>query len=134
MTHHHTPYPRPTNHLTCNNYPPLPAPYRLPTAPVGHIHQPPSRRPDPQRGAPAGRLAAHPTKGHTLTPMFWCEKCDTSYPHGPEGPSEALQKHAAERHQEPDRTGPPTITGRHVVLGSLALAALAWIGRNFGHS
>lgn len=134
MTRPSRPTYRPTNPLTCNNYPPLPVPYRPPIAPVGPAHQSPSRRPDLTPGRPPADWRPTQGKGTDMAPMYWCEKCDCAYPHGPEGPSAALQEHATKHHPHTPATGPPNITGRHVALGLLTLAALAWISRHLGHS
>ncbi|MFJ4702783.1 hypothetical protein ACIP5N_31985 [Streptomyces sp. NPDC088768] len=64
--------------------------------------------------------------------MYWCKHCDCAYPHGTEGPSEALRKHIRDHHAPPPETGPPVITGWHIVIGLFVLAALAWIGRHIG--
>ncbi|WP_326615343.1 hypothetical protein OG949_41280 (plasmid) [Streptomyces scopuliridis] len=63
--------------------------------------------------------------------MFWCDVCKCAYPHGPEGPSTALEAHAAAQHggDSPDDDGVRTITGRQVVITFLALVILAWAGR-----
>jgi hypothetical protein len=62
--------------------------------------------------------------------MFWCDECECSYPHGPEGPGKALSAHVAERHGggSPDEG----ITGRQVLIAFAALVVLSWLSRGCG--
>ncbi|WP_331726435.1 hypothetical protein [Streptomyces sp. NBC_00470] len=62
--------------------------------------------------------------------MFWCPVCKCAYPHGQEGPAAAFEVHNAERHRGETRDRKVgQITGRHVVIGFLTLAILAWVGK-----
>ncbi|OEJ20891.1 hypothetical protein [Streptomyces subrutilus] len=75
-----------------------------------------------------------------MASTYWCGVCRTTYPIGPEGRDAVRDMHRRENHgggvpegERFDPDGPDGIlTGRHVLLGLVALVMLAVAARAFG--